>query len=165
MKKFFISFLAVAFVATMGLVSCVDDPVEPVEPEDTFTASDFAGQYNLHIDVQHYYIDNEEVEEPTEGWNGWMTISETTDPDEVRVQATVNLSGTEVQIYNTTAFLNADNQLQMVTSNYSNPQGLEFRVTYQPADSAAVLEFGSAMETNYAGYDIRYEMFNTASKK
>jgi len=142
---FFVAFVALLVVCT----GCKKNTVDK-----------FVGTYNLVIDYDAY-MDGTLDESGT--FEGTLTIT-TIDENKVNVEGVVNLKGKEVTLYKTTGVLNENGNLQLAKSTFNNGV-IGFDITYDVVVYRSPLTFFSAMTTEIEGYEVNYEMRNSASKR
>lgn len=148
--------LTVLFALCTIMVSCQK---ENEAPEDL---TKFAGQYTLSIEV----TPNEVPVKSTSVWDGTLTISLSEDPSIVDVIGTVNMSGQEVDLYHTIGSLDNEGRLVLEKSNFINDaSGMVAEITYEPISYAETLHWNGRLSTTMQGYDISYELSNTAKLK
>lgn len=131
------------------------------ENDKKVTANQFAGTYELAIDYE-VYIDGELSEDP--GFmDGYLTIT-AIDETTVSVKGDVNMNEQYVTLYDTKGTIDKDGVLRLEKSNY-NGGSAPIEIYYYDIEYGSPLVFKSSMLTVLQGYQLEYEMTNTATKK
>lgn len=148
MKK--ITLLAVLIAMLIVCNSC----------EKNKSVDNFVGTYNITIDYDTY-VDGEYAESGCfEGTLSITAIDKTT----VRVEGIVNFSGGNAALYETTGSVDNNGVLHLEASTYDKGT-VPIEVSYGDINYKSPLTFNSSMSTYLQGYELFYEMTNTATKK
>lgn len=135
----------------------------PVEPKPA-PNEQFVGDYSLAISFVTYMDDV--LQEETGTWSGSLTIQSDGTRDGVTMSGNVLLNGNTVELYNTTGVVDSvSNTLTFASSQFSNAaNGVTFTIAYTSFGYSEPLVFSSQLNTSLQGYQIRYELTNTANR-
>lgn len=146
-----------ALIALLALCTGCDKK----EEEKKVSTNQFAGTYELAIDYE-VYIDGELSEDP--GFmDGYLTIT-AIDETTVSVKGEVNMNEQYVTLYDTKGTIDKDGVLHLEKSNY-NGGSAPIEIYYYDMEYDSPLVFRTTMLTFLQGYQLEYEMTNTATKK
>ena len=171
MKKIYLSLLALCSI--LWLASC--DPTPGNSGEEGNTPSDttivnplsaFIGDYDLHIDVSGYYVDDVASDSQSENFNGDLKIEfpeGLEHPNYVVASGTFDFGGEQRLIYSTTGTLDADGNLQLEDNTYQ--ASVPITISYSAIKQQEPLTFHTTMSCSISGYDVRYELDNTATRR
>lgn len=179
MKKLFYIFTVLGLL--LGFTACdptpepipVPDDPAPIVPTDSTNGpvthnpfANFIGEYDLHIDVEGYYVNDEISDNQSEQFSGTLSI---TMPEGIENPEFVNVLGTfdfgngeQREIYNTTGSLDANGNLVLENNTYM--AAVPINISYETIAQNQPLTWYSTMSCELSGYDIRYELFNRATK-
>lgn len=174
MKKIHLAILAI--FAIFGFIACdpTPEPITPGEGEDTPTdtvtvnpLSAFIGDYDLQINVDGYYVDDVASDSQSENFSGTLSIAYPEgieNPNYVKVVGTFNFGGGEQRtIYNTTGTLDANGNLKLEDNTYQ--ASVPIKIAYSAIKQQNPLTFHTTMSCSITGYDVRYELDNTATRR
>ncbi|MCQ2284247.1 MAG: hypothetical protein MJZ57_05040 [Bacteroidales bacterium] len=147
-----------------------DEPVIPTDSTDVPVVQNpfenFIGEYNLHIDVEGYYVNDDPADSQSEEFNGTLSITlpEGIDnPEFVNVLGVFNFgNGEQREVYNTTGSLDANGNLVLESSTFM--AAVPITISYETISQNQPLTWYSTMACEISGYDVRYELFNKATK-
>lgn len=148
-----------------------DGPI--INPDSTNTSGDdnllgiYIGEYDLHIDVEGYYVDDEISDSQSEQFDGTLSIAlpeGIENPAFVNVQGKFNFgNGEQRLIYNTTGALDANGNLVLEDNTYMGG-AVPITISYEAISQNQPLTWHSTMSAELSGYNIRYELYNIATK-
>lgn len=171
MKKIYLSLLALCSI--LWLASCDPTPGNSGEegntPSDTTVVnplSAFIGDYDLHIDVNGYYVDDVASDSQSENFNGDLKIEfpeGLEHPNYVVASGTFDFGGEQRLIYSTTGTLDADGNLKLEDNIFS--ANVDINIAYSLINPVQPLTFHSTMTCDLMGYGLRYELDNIATRK
>lgn len=145
-------------IALVALCACVAACQK--DPQTDTDINQFVGEYSLTI-VQEPV---EDIPVKADNWVGTLTITPCEDPEVVDVIGTVNMSGTNVDLYHTLGSLDSEGRLVLQTSTFTNPNnGLVATIDYRPIDPADVLKWDATLSATLQGYALTYILHNTAT--
>lgn len=159
MKKrtFLFALIAMLFAFT----ACdKNDDNNTTDPEEPALGNKFAGIYELLVDYK-VYIDGELSDEP--GFMSGILKIMPSGPTTVVVEGIMQFNGGDAMLYETTGTIVNDTILRLNPSTYT--QGTApISIYYYDIEYASPLVFRTSMLTYVTGYQLEYEMVNTATK-
>lgn len=137
---------------------------QPDDPEEILL-DQFVGEYDLHASVIEAYADGQSSE-PGGEWDGTLTITLTEDESVVDVTSSLNMSGTQVNLYHTLGSLDEENRLVLAPSTFINPSTQAVNnISYGTIALTDPLSFSTELTAQLSGYDLKYVIHNTARLK
>lgn len=127
--------------------------------------AEFVGEYNLNIDVNGYYVDDEPSDSQSEYFQGDLRIAfpeGIEKPHYVEVFGTFDFGGEQRLVYETTGTLDANGNLKLENNIYQ--ASVPITISYSPIKLQEPLTWNSTMTCTLYNYAIRYELSNVATK-
>ncbi|MCQ2343331.1 MAG: hypothetical protein MJ002_00195 [Paludibacteraceae bacterium] len=159
MKKY-LFILAILALAIIPSCSKDDDDNKdtptPPGPTENAPNAKFLGKYTLFIE----YVtecDDEDVSSTSGAYSGSMEIVADGDTN-VIVTGNIDMSGSTVDIFNTTGQVLADGRLELNPNYLTTPSGLDLMLSYAAFRYAEPLVFSAFMYVEMQGYGITYNM-------
>ena len=150
-KTLFVAFIALLFAFT----GCKKKESTTQEAP----ADKFVGSYELAIKY-NTYIDGEKVEHGN--LSGILNIT-AIDDTKVNVEGIIEFGGGDAPIYSTTGIVDENGVLYLEPNEYTGGT-TPLEISYQEIAYDSPLVFKSSMTGTLQGYQMEYEMTNTATK-